>query len=198
MKKKIILSSTAWWAFWVELPLIALLVWAMSVNVHVEGDLKLYPLIIVIIAAIIFAAIFLIRLVEISTSEIKAIGRFSSRDTAIINKGKRLNLKLIAHGKLSLILYGKDEMPGFDWLKPEEGDGGELPLFRAKVYGAGRAAAAVLRFYGASSAQIPALLSGELSEVSSDDITIRSTIKDDEVEIDIIFNDTVDYIKECI
>ena len=197
MKKKMILSSTAWWAFWIELPLIALLVWALSVNVHADGSLKLYPLIAVIIGAMIFAALFLLRLVELSPSEIKTIGLFSSRDSAVINEGKRLSLKLIPRGKLSLILYGKNEMPGFDWLKPDEGDGGELPLFRAKVYGGERAASAVIKFFGARKEDIAAILSGEIKEVSSGDITIRSSVKDDGVEVDIIFNKTVDYIKEC-
>ncbi len=197
MKRNVILSSTAWWAFWVEIPLIALLAWAMSVNIHAEGTLKLYPLIIVLIGAIIFTAVFLLRLVEVSYSEIKAIGRFSSRDSAIINEGKRLNLKLLDGGKVRIILFGRDEMPGFDWLKPEEGDGGELPLFRGKVYGGKRAIKSVLKYFGVGREDIDAIFVGKSSEIVYDALTVVTTRPEDGIEINIIFEKTIDGIKEC-
>lgn len=191
MKKRVILSSTRWWAFWVELPLIALLVWIISVNGEADGVLKLYPLMIVNIAAIVFVAVFLLRLVSISYSEIKAIGRFSSRDSAIINEGKRLNLKQRERGVVRIMLIGRDDAPDFDWMTTEDGEAPELPLFRGKVYGGKGAIKSILRYFDIDRADIEAILSGEKFTKEYDTISVSGEHLEDGIEINIVFTKTV-------
>ncbi len=194
MKKKVILSSTAWWAFWVELPLIALLVWAICVNGAVEGALKLYPLILVVVVSIVFVAVFLIRLVELTYSEIKTIGRFSSRDSAIINEGKRLNLKLLERGRVSIMLIGRDDTPGIDWMT-DDGRAPELPLFRGKVYGGKGAIKSVLKYFGIKSDDIASILSQKRFSQSYQDFSIYTEHPEDGLEVNIHFDKTIDSVK---
>ncbi len=192
MKKGMFLSSTSIWAYWVELPLIALLVWAISFNGTFDNFMKLYPLIIALSLAIIFAAIYLFRLVKISYSEIRTVGWFSSRDSAIINEARRIKMKFIGGGKIKLSLIGVDELAGFDWLKPEdESVRKEITLFRTLAYGGNAAARRVMRYFLIPEEDFCDILSGAPFARDYGAISIRTYNPEDGFEVDLIINTTI-------
>ena len=190
--KKAYLLCTRLWVFWVEIPLAFLLYVACKHNESVPVLLKLYPLIIADIAAMIFAVIFFFRILKLSYSEIKYIGLFTSRDSAMINEGKRLVIKRFSHGRLGFVLMGHDEMAGFDWLKPGDEDASaEIALFRGKAFGGDGAIRRILRTYGVKAADVEYILTEDGFCSSYTNVTVTTAHKEDGNEIEIRFDRTV-------
>ncbi len=190
--KKAYLLCTRLWVFWVELPLAFLLYVALRHNDSVPSLVKLYPLIIIDIAAMIFAVIFFFRILKLSYSEIRYIGLFTSRDSAMINAGKRLIIKRYRRGKLGFILMGYDEMAGFDWLKPgDEEEREEIALFRGKAFGGDGAIKRILRTYGVKAEDVPAILAEDGFSASYTNVTVTTAHKEGGSEIEIRFDRTV-------
>ena len=190
--KKAYLLCTRLWVFWVELPLAFLLYVAIRHNDSVPSLVKLYPLIIMAIAAMIFAIIYFFRIMKLSYAEIRYIGLFTSRDSAMINAGKRLIIKRFKRGKLGFILMGHDEMAGFDWLKPEdEEEHKEIALFRGKAFGGDKAISRILRTYGVKSADIPKILNEDGYSKSYTNVTVTTAHMENGNEVEIRFDRTV-------
>ena len=132
-------------AFWVLVPMSVLLMLSISFNDSVDTLLKLYPLIIFSIGAMIFTFIYLFRFISISYGEVKYIGRFTSRDSATVNAGKTLVIDLLEKNRISIKLYGNEGYnPEIKWLTNEEGEGGDVCLFRGKAYGGDGVAISIL------------------------------------------------------
>lgn len=149
MKNGVILLKMRLWAFLTELPPIILLLVCIRNNSSANGLFKLYPLILVLMALIIFLSFYFFRLCEVSWEEIRDIGLFTRRDDAIITEGTALSVLITPkRGQIKLVLLGKSVNAGFDWVKPTDTPP-ELPMYRGNVYGGERAAKKLLSYFGA-------------------------------------------------
>ena len=157
--KKTFVSSTSLLMLLTEIPLIAVLVLAIIFNDRAGAFPKLYPLIIATSLGIVFIFIYLFKLIIISYEEIKIIGRFSSQDKAIINKGKTLILTLRERGRLIITLFGNDgERPAFDWTQGEDYTPVDINLFREKAEGGERSVRKILSYFEIPKVDVDAIL----------------------------------------
>ena len=180
------------WAFLIEVPLMALLMICWNMNEQVDELLKLYPLIIALAAGIIFMAVYLFRLVEISWEEIRDIGLFTRRDSGLISKGRVLELRLKAHGLVSITLMGHDgEYAGFDWMRPDDGAPADIALYRGNAYGGKRAILKLLRYFGADESQAAGLVGMEIQTADFEYASATSSREDDSLFIRISINETL-------
>lgn len=192
--KQTYLLSVRLWVLWIELPVILLLLFAWNMNGAVEGALKLYPLIIFLMALIVFIPIYFFRIIEISYQEIRSIGWFSNRDSAQINEGKTLRIQLLPRGKIKLYLVGHDgEYAGFDWLKP--GDDEDCPrditLYRGTAFGGKGAVKSVLAYFDVSKEDYDAILGTERVAYEYENVSVSAETSEGGREISIRVNVTL-------
>lgn len=180
-------------AFWVLVPMSMLLMLSISFNNTVDGKIKLYPLIIFSIGAIIFTFVYLFRFISISYSEIKYIGRFTSRDSATVNAGKTLVIDLLEKNRVSIKLYGNEGYnPEIKWLTNEDGEGGDVCLFRGKAYGGDGVAISILHHFGVEDyADLDSILDAEGFVKTYENVTVSSLIELEHRQIRIKFDKTV-------
>lgn len=155
--KSVILFKMRLWVFLTELPPMILLMICIRNNGEAAGLFKLYPLIVALMALIIFLAFYFFRLVEVSWEEIHDIGLFTRRDDAVIRKDTALTLLVTPKGKIKLTLLGALENAGFDWVKPTDKPH-ELAMYRGNVYGGDVAATKLLTYFGADEADLAKIL----------------------------------------
>ncbi len=190
--KSTYLSSVRAWVLWTELPLMLLLVISLNLNQNVGTLMKLYPLIIALIAGILFIPFYFFRLVSISYEEIRHIGYFTPRDSALINEGKVLRIKMLSRGRLKIYLIGHDgEYAGFDWLKPEDGEPSDITMFRGKAFGGRRAVCRVLSYFGVEKDDQELILTDDGFCRDYENVTVSTRHAEDGNEIDIRINVTL-------
>ena len=180
-------------AFWVLVPMSVLLMLSISFNDSVDTLLKLYPLIIFSIGAIIFTFVYLFRFISISYSEIKYIGRFTSRDSATVNAEKTLVIDLLEKNRISIKLYGNEGYnPEIKWLTNEEGEGGDVCLFRGKAYGGDGVAISILHYFGVDDyADLDAIFDTDGFVKTYENVTVSSLTELEHRQIRIRFDKTV-------
>lgn len=178
--KKIYLFCTRLLAFWVELPLALIFVVSIIYNQHAENTFKLYPLIILSLGAMIFFAIYFFRVIEISYAEIRYIGRFTSRDSAMINEGKTLVLTLSGFGKVDIELRGNDGPSELNLTFDEEDGDMEYRLFRGHCFGGVGSVKKILSYFGVDSANSEKYLHGEFHEGDYEFVSVSSGKNDEE------------------
>ncbi|MBQ7343813.1 MAG: hypothetical protein IJW53_03495 [Clostridia bacterium] len=180
-------------AFWVLVPMSMLLMLSISFNDTVDGAIKLYPLILFSIGAIIFTFVYLFRFISVSYSEIKYIGRFTSRDSATVNAGKTLVIDILEKKRVSVRLFGNEGYnPEIKWLTNEDGEDGDVCLFRGKAYGGESVAISLLRYFGVEDyADLDAILSEDGFVKSYENVTVRSLTELEHRQIRIKFDKTV-------
>ncbi len=191
--KPIYFYASRFRAFWVLMPMSVILTLSLSFNSESDGLLKLYPLIIFSIGAIVFTFVYLFRFISVSYSEIKYIGRFTSRDSATINEGKTLVIELLEKSRISLCLYGNEGYnPDIKWLTNENGEAGDICLFRSKTYGGENIAIRLISYFGVEdqSDADEILGSGEFTK-SYENVTIHAFTENDHRQIKIRFDKTV-------
>ena len=193
MKRKIYLFCTKPVMYLTELPLIILLAIAIAFNDTAGGLLKLYPLIITSIGVIVFIFIFFFRVISLSGEEIRIIGRFTSRDSAIINKGKRLTMTLDVRDKLKLELFENDGvLPELDFLRNDPSYKPQgLNLFREKAVFGQSALRRVLRYFGISDEHICAVFSSDTYECSTQLLNLTSSSDGTVLSVSIEFTETI-------
>ena len=180
------------WAFLIEIPLMTLLTICWSMNSEVDGLLGLYPLIIALSGGIVFMAVYLFRLVEISWEEIRDIGLFTRRDNGLVSKGRTLELRLKAHGVVGITLMGHDgEYAGYDWLKPEDGAPIDIALYRGNAYGGKSAIKKLLCYFGASVDEASALVEMDTARAEFEYASAVASREDDILLIKIHINATL-------
>ena len=136
--------------------------------------------------------IFLYRIIDISYSEIKAVGPYSSKEKALINEGKTLTLTLLPRGRVKIELSGVDEQPpALDWAKNEDYEQIEVNLFRDRAVGGKAAVKRILEFFDVPNEDIKLALSEEKLEKSYDFIDLSSEHREDIREIKIKFTQTI-------
>ena len=174
--KKIFLFSTRLTYYWVLLPLIAIFSLCLAFNSQIEHYLKLYPLMAVSLGGIVLALVYYFRGVLISYEEIKAIGRFSSRDTAIINKDKTIILYRERHSRIRVILFGNDGIvPELSWMKSTGDAPKDISLFRSHAYGGNRAIKRVMAYFGVPSDELDTFIDGDF-EKKYTNVTVTSKL----------------------
>jgi len=193
--KSIFFFCTKLRMFWTLLPVSILLWLANKFNDDVEGFVKLYPLQIFLIGVIVFIFIFFFRVISVSNQEIRMHGLFSSRDRALINKGRSLKLTIRPKRRVKFELYSTEEEPPFEWMKAVEYLPQQICLFRASCVGGAGSVRQVLRFFGTPEDDIDMLLSRECTEGYKKKLkytTVSSADNDDGLrEILIFFDETV-------
>ena len=195
--KKIWLFCTEWWLYLIEIPLIALLVVSciftgktnvMLSLIFFEINIGLIPLILILSAAIVFVFLFFFRFISLSFGFVKSWGVFSSRDSAVINEGKKLILTLKRFGRIKVELFGNDGIPPMY-------DGADEPidiyLFRGRAIGGKRAVARVLGFYGVSNEDIQLILKDDSFSSKYECVQLESCLKEDIREVTLTFTKTV-------
>ena len=178
--KKIYLFCTRLFAFWVELPLALVFVVSIIYNQHAEGTFKLYPLIILSLGAMIFFAIYFFRVIEISYAEIRYIGRFTSRDSAMINEGKTHVLTLSGFGKVDIELRGNDGPSELNLAFDEEDGDMEYRLFRGHAFGGVGTVKKVLSYFGVDAASAEKYLRGDFHEGDYEFVSVSSGKNEEE------------------
>ena len=149
----------------------------LSVHFNSAADnlLKLYPLIVFSILAIIFTMVYLFRVVEISYGEIKYIGLFSSRDSAIITEGKTIVIDMLEKNKISIKLYGNEGFnPDIKWLQNEDGTVSDICLFRGKTYGKIAPVIRILNYFGVKSEDYDAIFTTDDFKKQYKNVTVSS------------------------
>ncbi|MBQ8720145.1 MAG: hypothetical protein IJY65_03845 [Clostridia bacterium] len=182
---------TRLYMFLSEIPVIAFLWLAIANNDAVDLSVKLYPLQAVLIAIGVFIILFLFRMITVSNQEIRMHGLFSSKDRAIINKGKTLTVTLLRRRRIRFELFGAEEKPPFDWMKSVDYIPSAVRVFRATAIGGRYSARRLLSFFGADKDMIKDALTLDEYTRELDGITLDSRIVDGERKIKLIFNKTI-------
>jgi hypothetical protein len=175
-----------------EAPLAVIFILTLIFNSSASGLLKLYPLMLASLSAIVFILVYLFRFVTVSVEEIKIFGLFSSRDKAIINKGKTLILSRSKKGVCTVTLFGNDgERPMLDWTQGEDYVPVDINLFRERIYGGRRSFKRILRFFGVSPEDTESILSKECDSLDYGDFKVLKDTAEGREEIRIYFNETL-------
>ena len=175
--KKIFLFTTRLRVYWVLLPIIALFTACVCYNQYSDEIFKLYPLMAVLAAGMIFILIYFFQGIKIGYDEIRYIGLFSSRDFSMIKAGKKLIIRELSHGKLEITLFGNDGvLPELDWVKTTGDAPRDISLFRGTAFGGERTVLRITQFFG--------LERDDAAELLSDCVTKKSTLADFSVSAD--------------
>ena len=191
MMKKTYLFCTKPWFYLCEIPPIILLIVSILYNNDSEGLVKLFPLIIFSCAAIIFIFLYFFRLIIISFEEIKCVGTFSSKDSAIINKGKALIFTLKGRNKMTVRLYGNSGTPGFDWAKGEDYQPLDIDLFREKAIGNLRSVKRILSYFEVPDKDINLFVSEKEYKKEFENYTVTKATEENTVTVTIKFTNTI-------
>lgn len=178
--------------FLTALPLLAVFVLAIVFNDKAEGFVKLYPLIIISAAGAIFIFIYLMRVISISTDEIRIIGPFSSKDSAIINKGKTLIISQRKKKRLKVILFGNDgARPSLDWTQGENFVPVDINLFKEIGYGGERSIRRLLGYLEIDENTIGELIESTEYSKLLPLYELKKTTADNKFEYRITFLETI-------
>ena len=185
--KKLFLFSTKLYYFWTLLPIAALLAGSIYLNDDVKSVFKLYPLIVVLIGAIIFIVLFFIRGILLSYDDARCVGLFSKKDYASFKDGYSLVVTVLKRGRLLVEVYGFVEAGGigYDWYDAD--DSTEINLLRARTNGSANTLKRVLKFYGFEQEDIVNALSLDKYECETVEATLKSDIVEETRNVRITF-----------
>lgn len=178
--------------FLTALPLAVVLALAIIFNASSDGILKLYPLIFTSAAGIIFIFVYLLRIIVITTDEIRIAGLFSSRDTAIINKGKTLIISQRKNKRLKVILFGNDgTRPSLDWAQSEDFTPVDINLFKEIGYGTSNSIRRLLKYFEVADEVIDDMLNKSEYYLELPLYKLSKTTEDNKFEYRITFLETI-------
>ena len=177
--KSIYLYSTKIRMYWVLLPMALLMALSIIYTPYATNWVKLYPLMIASGAGMIFVFVFYFRLIRLNWTEIKDIGRFSPRDSALINEGRTLTLTEAGHGSIKVYLYGEDGLPELDWMRDQTTDPSVICMYRGSTQGGKRTVRRVLSYFGAPTEDIAEIISQENLTRKYENVTV-STGRDEQ------------------
>lgn len=190
--KSIYIYASRLRSFWVLIPMSVILGIAIRFNESSGDVLKLYPLITICVIGIIFSLVYLFRFIAISYSEIKYIGRFTSRDSATINAEKTLVIELWEKNRVNIRLYGNEGYnPEIRWLTNEDGEAGDICIFRGWAYGGKQTAVRILAYFGVDIKDIELLFGNDGFSESYENVTVTSFTESEHRQIKIRFDKTV-------
>ena len=189
--KKIHLFCTKIFYYLTEIPLLVIFLLSIPFNDKVEEQLKLYPLQIVLVLGMIFIFVFLFRMIRISNEEIKCIGPFSSRDSAIIKKDRRLVITKKKGASLVIELFGRGDYPALDWVDPEDYKNMETNLFRATAVGGKHAVKTILSYFDVSAEDIESAFEKDSFSAEYDSVSFEAENDGKEYKFSVFFKDTI-------
>ena len=189
--KSVFLFSSKFRFFLTEIPPVLLLIVSIHFNSRVDTLMRLYPLIITLSVLIIFIAIYFFRAVVIKYDQVRSVGPFSERDSAVIAKDKSLVLTILPKKKLKIELFGDsgDLADTYKWLKGDEKN--SINLFRAKANGGAKAVKRIMRFFEIPEDAANALLQEDGLKKDLDALTVRSDTKNECKTVSIFFKKTI-------
>ncbi len=191
MKKKLYFPCVVLRPILISIPLALLLAAAIALNNAVDTLLKLYPLIIFSILAMIFTFVYFFRVVSLSKEEIKVIGPFSSKDCSIINEGKTLIITRRRGNRISIDLFGNNGVNAdLDWLKNEQ-TVRDIYLFKSKVVGGTNSIIRILRYLGIDEADASEIAASDEYAKEYADYTVSVSSPEEMKEIRIKFTNTL-------
>lgn len=146
--KSTYLFCTKLWLYLTEIPVLAMFWITLSMNKYLDSTVKLYPLMFVLAALILFIMVYFFRYISINNDEIRCHGVFSSKDSALLSENQTLVIALHPRRNIKLELYGDaEEEPEFKWMKSDDPAHREICIFRAKAVGGKKSAARVLEYF---------------------------------------------------
>ena len=191
MKFKLLFCSKIW-VYLTEIPVIILFLITRSYNDSSTSWLKLYPLLIFLALVMLFIVIYFFRVITVSFDEIRYHGLFSSRDSAIINKGKTLIITMKSAKRLTVELFGNDgQPPMLDWLKGEDYVPVDIYLFRGKAIGGRKTVSSVLKFFSVTEEDLALAFSEDSFSGDYEYVTLQVNKKEDVREFRITMKETL-------
>ena len=101
-------------------------------------------------------------------------------------------IELLEKSRMSIQLYGNEGYnPDIKWLTNAEGEGGDICLFRSKVYGSEGMASLILGHFGTDDADLEAIFGSTPFKKSYENVTVTTLTKDEHKLIKIRFDKTV-------
>lgn len=189
--KKTFLFCTKPWFFLTEIPPVFLLIIAILQNSQADGALKLYPLIAVLSLVIIFIFLYFFRMISISNEEIQTIGIFSSRENAIIDKGKTLTAIIKDNGYVKIELSEKTANSSFSWNKDNNQPLTDMNLYRERVVGGKRSVIKLLKYFSVSKEDQRLVLGNEEFSKVYESFNLIGFTENDHRHIKIEFTQTI-------
>ncbi len=189
--KKTFLFCTKPIFFLTEIPPLVLLIIAISQNNQADGFLKLYPLIAVLCICITMIFLYYFRLISISFEEIQTVGVFSSRDHAIIDKGKTLTAVIKPNRHIKIELSEKVANSSFSWNQDNNLPLTDMNLYRERAVGGKGAVVRLLRYFSVSREDQNSVFTEEKFEKAYENFILTSGIEDGERRISIEFTQTI-------
>ena len=137
-------------------------------------------------------SLYFFRFILISYDEIRYIGLFSSRDSAVINKDKTIIIRFLSYGRLKISLFGTDgKAPALDWAQSDENyTPVEIFLFRGKAVGGKRCVKRILKYFSVPKEEHSSFINSDF-EGKYEYAEITSSIVNDSREIRIKITETV-------
>ena len=189
--KKAYIFCTKWWLYLTEIPPILILTLCIIYNNKVDTPQKLYPLIAFCSLVIIFIFLYFFRIIVISTEEIRTVGLFSSKDSAIIEKDRILVFTLLQKNKMKIELEGKTSAPGFSWIKGGEYEECYINIYRERAVGGKIAVSRVLNAIGVNHQEVSNFFEAKSLEKKYENITVTSYVNNEDRIIKIYFAKTI-------
>ena len=180
--KKLFLFSTKLYYFWTVLPLALLLFISIYFNGSAEGVFKLYPLIVLSSAGIIFILVYFFRGIIFSYDDARCVGLFSKKEHARYEKDYTLQITPLKKGRLLIEVFGfpKDGYIGYDWYSSD--DVAEINLLRARTNGTQRTVRRILAYYGIEESDINSAVKEDGFKTETKDVILITT-KNNETEL---------------
>ena len=187
--KKLFLFSTKLYNFWTVIPFAALLFLSIYFNGSATGLMKLYPLMILSAAGIVFVIIFFLRGIVLTYDDARCIGLFSKKDHARYEKDFSLVVTELRHGRLLIEVFGfvSEGGIGYEWFDAASGE--EINLLRARANGNRKTIKKILRYYGFDTSDIENALKSDGYRADSIDAALTSLISEDSAKIRITFKE---------
>lgn len=189
--KSIYFFATKFRIYLIELPLIAMLVFAAIYNNRSKELFKFYPLIIALSLGIIFIFIYFLRLVRLNNVEVRCVGLFSSKDRVTLKKDRRLVLTLRKKKRLLIEVFGIGEAPLLDWVDPNEYLDYEINVFRARAVGGKGQAKKLLKYFDIPKEDFEEILELESFEKEYESISLSAKVGEKGKEISLKFIETI-------
>lgn len=141
-----------------EIPLIYLFLITKKYNAQSDGLLRLYPLMVVTVGAMLFILLYYLRGVILYADEIRDLGLFSERNRVLCEEGQTLTLTLLPRRKIRVELYGENREGEGLSLLGERDRPKVINLYRGRALGSVRTVRSILTFYGVPTEAADALV----------------------------------------
>lgn len=189
--KSIFIFASRLRVYLTEIPPAVLFTLAIIYNDRADELMKLYPLIVVLGALMLFIGVYFFRAVLITGEEVRCVGRFSSRDKVLIKKDRTLVITLLKRKRLRIEVFGIPDgsCDGFAWLESEEPT--EINLFRAKANGGRGTAKKILRYFDTPESDIEKIIGTADFSANYENTAVTTDVENESQRIKIFFKETV-------